>query len=165
MPAVPEGAAPSRRARMRRLAGALLAGAGVLAVGVSAAGLWMFTSADVRATGGEFQNRLRVPPLLEPKVGPDGVKRFDLRLQAGTAEFVRGSGTATWGVNGAYLGPTLRAARGDRVELRVRNDLPEETTLHWHGMHLPASADGGPHEPIRRGATWTPRAARRVGPR
>jgi FtsP/CotA-like multicopper oxidase with cupredoxin domain len=40
--------------------------------------------------------------------------------------------------------------------MRVRNDLPEATTIHWHGMHLPAAADGGPHQPIQPGTTWTP---------
>lgn len=30
------------------------------------------------------------------------------------------------------------------------------TSLHWHGMHLPARMDGGPHQPIAAGATWTP---------
>jgi hypothetical protein len=56
-----------------------------------------------------------------------------------------GRRTDTWGANGAYLGPTIRAARGDRVLMNVSNELPEATTIHWHGMHLPAAADGGPH--------------------
>jgi blue copper oxidase len=38
----------------------------------------------------------------------------------------------------------------------VRNDLPETTTVHWRGMHLPAKADGGPHQPIEPGSTWQP---------
>jgi FtsP/CotA-like multicopper oxidase with cupredoxin domain len=40
--------------------------------------------------------------------------------------------------------------------MNVRNDLPEPTTVHWHGMHLPAAADGGPHQPIAPGETWSP---------
>jgi FtsP/CotA-like multicopper oxidase with cupredoxin domain len=55
-----------------------------------------------------------------------------------------------------YLGPTLRARPGDSVELRVHNKLPEATTIHWHGMHLPAVADGGPHQLIEPGETWAP---------
>ncbi|MPZ94157.1 MAG: multicopper oxidase domain-containing protein, partial [Propionibacteriales bacterium] len=38
----------------------------------------------------------------------------------------------------------------------VTNDLGEETSVHWHGMHLPAEADGGPHQPIAPGETWQP---------
>jgi FtsP/CotA-like multicopper oxidase with cupredoxin domain len=80
---------------------------------------------------------------------------FDLRLQQGTSQLLAGKPT-TWDANGAHLGPTLRATRGDQVVLHVRNDLPEPTTIHWHGMHLPAAADGGPHQPIDPGATWSP---------
>ena len=40
--------------------------------------------------------------------------------------------------------------------MRVRNEMDEVTTTHWHGMSLPAVADGGPHSPIEPGATWTP---------
>jgi blue copper oxidase len=40
--------------------------------------------------------------------------------------------------------------------VRVRNRLPESTTMHWHGMHVPARADGGPHQLVEPGETWTP---------
>lgn len=104
-----------------------------------------------------FTNRLRIPPLAEPSVAADGTKRFALTLQSGLqTAFLPGKTTATWGVNGAYLGPTLRAARGDKVSVSVVNKLAEPSTLHWHGMHLPAAMDGGPHQAIAPGATWTP---------
>jgi blue copper oxidase len=41
--------------------------------------------------------------------------------------------------------------------MQVTNRLPEPTTIHWHGMHLPAAADGGPHQLIPPGTTWSPR--------
>lgn len=59
-------------------------------------------------------------------------------------------------MNGPYLGPTLRASRGDRGAVAVSNQLPETTTLHWHGMHLPAEMDGGPHQEIGPGQLWQP---------
>ena len=61
------------------------------------------------------------------------------------------------GYNGAFLGPTLRARRGEHLSVNIRNDLAVPTTLHWHGMHLPAAMDGGPHTPIAAGdgiAEW-----------
>jgi len=132
----------------------MLLALGVFALVASACTL--YSRADVNAVGElGFENELKIPPLLEPRA-EDGRKVFDLTLQQGRAELLPGKPAETWGVNGAYLGPTLRAERGDRVELRVRNDLPETTTVHWHGMHLPAVADGGPHQPIEPGATWTP---------
>ncbi|MBX6722388.1 MAG: multicopper oxidase domain-containing protein, partial [Dactylosporangium sp.] len=51
---------------------------------------------------------------------------------------------------------TLRARRGEQVVVNVHNALDETTTVHWHGMHLPARMDGGPHQPIRPGSTWSP---------
>jgi bilirubin oxidase len=50
----------------------------------------------------------------------------------------------------------LRAARGEQVRVIVENRLSEITTVHWHGMHLPARYDGGPHQPIDAGAQWQP---------
>lgn len=105
----------------------------------------------------EFRNRLRIPELLAPKARSDGTKRFHLELAPGESEFLPGRKTGTWGANGPYLAPTLRARDGDEVAVTVRNKLPEATTLHWHGMHLPARADGGPHQMIAAGATWRPR--------
>ncbi|MFC5923333.1 multicopper oxidase family protein [Micromonospora vulcania] len=79
---------------------------------------------------------------------------FNLTAQAGTQDFGHGA-TSTWGFNGAVLGPTLRATRGEQVAVSVTNALDQSTTVHWHGMHLPASADGGPHQPIMPGQTWS----------
>ena len=45
---------------------------------------------------------------------------------------------------------------GDRLTLRVKNNLAEPTTLHWHGLHIPARYDGGPHQVIAPGQTWEP---------
>lgn len=99
-------------------------------------------------------NRLRIPPQLAPP--PRDVREYTLTLRAGRTEFLDGRATTSWGVNGPYLGPTLRVSTGDRVRMVVRNELPEATTLHWHGMRLPATCDGGPHQMIRSGATWHP---------
>jgi blue copper oxidase len=141
-----------RRALVSFLAVAALALAGV-AAGLGA----LYASADTSTVGElDFANELRIPPLLEGEAEGEGVKVFDLRLQTGTSELLPGTTTETWGVNGAYLGPTLRVSNGDRVRMNVRNDLPEPTTVHWHGMHLPAAADGGPHQPIAPGDTWSP---------
>jgi FtsP/CotA-like multicopper oxidase with cupredoxin domain len=143
--------------RLRRLLFAGIAVAVLLAVGLAAAGYALYSNARVDTVGElDFSQRLRIPPLLDPTVDADGRKRFDLTLREGRAELLPGRPTPTWGINAPYLGPTLRATRGDRVQMNVTNDLPEPTTLHWHGMHLPAAADGGPHQPIEPGASWRP---------
>lgn len=104
----------------------------------------------------DFDQRLKIPPLAKSHVEADGTRVFDLTAQEGTTELLPGKPTKTWGFNGSYLGPTLRASRGEEVRVNVHNHLDEMTTVHWHGMHIPARFDGGPHQPIRPGATWSP---------
>ena len=103
-----------------------------------------------------FENPLKIPPLLEPVIGSDGTKHFTLTIKKGTTEFLPGKLTDTWGINESYLGPTIRASRGDQVAFDVVNQLDETSTLHWHGMMLPAVMDGGPHQMIEAGTTWSP---------
>jgi len=50
--------------------------------------------------------------------------------------------------NGQVPGPTLELHEGDRVTIHFRNELPEPTTVHWHGLHLPAASDGSPLQPV-----------------
>lgn len=98
--------------------------------------------------------RLNIPPQLTGTVR-DGVSNFDLNVQEGMSDFHPNAATPTIGINGHYLGPTLRLPRNSKVALHVRNALKEPTTLHWHGFHLPATEDGGPHQVIAPGAEWT----------
>jgi FtsP/CotA-like multicopper oxidase with cupredoxin domain len=53
--------------------------------------------------------------------------------------------TDVWAYNGAVPGPVLRVRQGERLRVDVVNDLPEETTVHWHGLRLPNAMDGVPH--------------------
>jgi FtsP/CotA-like multicopper oxidase with cupredoxin domain len=86
----------------------------------------------------------------------DGVRTFDLTLQSGQTAFEPGRPVSTLGINGPYLGPTLRATQGDTVAFNILNQIGEPTTVHWHGMLLPAAMDGGPHQEIAPGTTWQP---------
>lgn len=82
---------------------------------------------------------------------------FSLSVQKGTKMFYPGYNTNTLGYNGAFLGPTLIMKKGDNVNIFVKNNLPVEiTTVHWHGFHIPAKFDGGPHQLITPGTTWNP---------
>jgi len=102
-----------------------------------------------------FETPLAVPPLLEGSLKGD-VREYDLSIQSGVTEFFKGYQTPTWGLNGSFLGPTLKLRRGETVRVNVTNHLDETTTLHWHGFNLPAKHDGGPHQPIQPGETWSP---------
>ena len=47
-----------------------------------------------------------------------------------------------WGFNQQVPGPLLKAKKGDTFVVNVKNNLPEPTIVHWHGIRLPASMDG-----------------------
>ena len=98
---------------------------------------------------------LAIPPLDRGRV-EGGVRIFGLTLQKGTSRFFRGLDTPTLGINAAYLGPVLRLRSGERTRFNVTNDIGEASTLHWHGFNLPARTDGGPHQIIAPGTTWSP---------
>ena len=61
--------------------------------------------------------------------------------------------TSVLAYNGRIPGPTLDVREGDHVIVHFRNELDEPTTVHWHGIHLPASSDGSPFNPIAPGET------------
>ncbi|MFD7263299.1 multicopper oxidase family protein [Streptomyces sp. NPDC059874] len=143
--------------RWKRVLLALGAVAGVFVLTIGGLFTWLYTGAEVSTVGAvDFHNALRVPPLAPSTVETDGTRVFDLRMQAGQTEFEPGAQTPTWGFNGSYLGPTLRAAKGEKVRVKIANALPEESTVHWHGMHLPAAMDGGPHQMVPAGGSWAP---------
>lgn len=81
-------------------------------------------------------------------------RQFTLTARRGVSQLLSGVATPTLGYNGALLGPALRLRSGERTAIRVRNDLDETTTVHWHGLVVPPEVDGGPHQPVAPGATW-----------
>lgn len=104
----------------------------------------------------DFASPLPVPPLAESHLDDDGTRVFALDAQSGSSEFLPGVQTETWGFGRPYLGPTLVANVGETVAVDVTNSLDEPTTVHWHGMHLPAEMDGGPHQLVQPGESWRP---------
>lgn len=133
--------------------GQMISRRGILLGATAAGAAFLLASRSGLAAAGRFANPLRIPPLLEGTAGADG-KVYDLNVASGKSEFLSGISTPTLGINGAYLGPTIRCREGDRVTLRVRNSLTEPTTLHWHGLYLPAASDGGPHQVVEPGTVW-----------
>jgi blue copper oxidase len=81
---------------------------------------------------------------------------FNLIIKDTFSQLTVGNQTITAGINGKIWGPTLFFNKGDTVHMNVLNKLNEATTLHWHGFHLPAVMDGGPHQMIPAGTTWQP---------
>lgn len=94
---------------------------------------------------------------LEYKI-KNGAKEFHLIAQPVTREFLPGYPMNVWGFNGSMPGPTIEVTQGDRVRIVVHNELPEDTTVHWHGFELPVQYDGSmtlTQNPIKPGETFT----------
>ena len=97
--------------------------------------------------------------LAEAEVPPTGeTRRFELAVQATSWELLPGVQTEAVTFNGTVPGPTIRVTEGDTIEIVVRNELDEPTSIHWHGLHVPNDQDGVAgvtQDPIEPGETYT----------
>lgn len=126
-----------------------------LASGIAISSPFSYRLADANPALSPFSSPLRLPPLLQGR-SEKNTRVFDLTLRQGLSNFLGNVQTATVGINSDFLGPVIRVNRGDNVRLNVSNQLFEPTTLHWHGLNLPAAMDGGPHQIIPPGESWSP---------
>lgn len=83
-------------------------------------------------------------------------RTVEVRLTAAPARIALQLGVVSdaYAYNGSVPGPTVEVHEGDRVIIHFRNDLPEPTTIHWHGMHIPADMDGSPLNPVAPGTQF-----------
>lgn len=93
-------------------------------------------------------------PMTDLTGGIDG--RIALALGPSTHDFGNSAASDTFGINNSYLGPVLRVKQGQTLPFDVTNGIGDVTTLHWHGLHIPGDVDGGPHQEIENGHTWSP---------
>ncbi len=85
------------------------------------------------------------------------VKEYDLEVAPGDFD-LGGRTVSSWGYNGGIPGPEIRLTEGDTLRVRVDNRLPEDTTIHWHGLPIVNDMDGVPditQPPIRAGEDFT----------
>lgn len=81
---------------------------------------------------------------LKPQATTPGVHRYTLTAQAFPWQTTPSQTVMAWGYNGTVPGPLLRFTVGDKVEIVLKNRLPQATTLHWHGLAVPEAQDGVP---------------------
>lgn len=121
-----------------------------LTTAVAAAGSLPLWSRSLMAA--QDRPELPIPALLTP----DARGVINVTAQQGKTRWLDQT-VATWGYNGALLGPALQLERGKPVTINLRNQLPEATTVHWHGLELPGEVDGGPQARIAPGEARTVR--------
>ena len=93
----------------------------------------------------------------------NGAKVFHLTAEIVKRELLPGSSMGPakvltlWGYNGSVPGPTIEVNEGDHVRVIFHNNLPEHTTVHWHGLEVPINMDGLPfvsQPPVKPGETF-----------
>lgn len=75
------------------------------------------------------------------------VWRYQASLREGSAESIQT-------LSGSYLGPIFRVKQGQQVQVRLKNELPDPTIIHWHGLRVPEEMDGHPRDAIAPGASY-----------
>ncbi|MFS8055073.1 multicopper oxidase family protein [Rhizobium sp. BR 317] len=95
---------------------------------------------------------LRELPRLANQSGEVGLFRANLAAEPAIVRFAEGLDTRVLLYNGGN--PVIEAREGDRIEIDFRNGIPDQpTTVHWHGMPVPADQDGNPMVPVAAGAS------------
>ena len=79
---------------------------------------------------------------LSPIISEDGYKVFNLTASIIKWEVEQGKFVEGWAYNGQIPGPILRANVGDKIRIVLKNELPESTSLHLHGVRVPNAMDG-----------------------
>ena len=92
----------------------------------------LFIPGMLFGNGSSAGGQLPVPPVLEGKELKLDIRQGELELPFGTSK--------TLGFNGSYLGPTIRLSSGDLADISITNSISENTTVHWHGLHVPAES-------------------------
>ncbi|CAB3393520.1 multicopper oxidase domain-containing protein [Kyrpidia spormannii] len=90
-----------------------------------------------------------------PKILPDGTKEYDLTASVFPWELYPGATIDAWGYNQRVPGPLIRVRVGDKVAIVLKNDLPQPTTLHLHGLAVPNAMDGVPQMSTQSGTLGT----------
>lgn len=101
--------------------------------------------------GGSDEPSLSLLPFVDTNPDPNIVE-VELVAERATHEYLAGKPADVWafrdaaraGAKATIPGPLLEAKLGDRVIVHFRNELPEDTTVHWHGLRVPNAADGTP---------------------
>jgi FtsP/CotA-like multicopper oxidase with cupredoxin domain len=97
-------------------------------------------------------DRTLVPPVLTDTNPDPAIVEVQLIAAPATHEYLPGKLADVWafrdgarpGAVASIPGPMLEAKLGDKVIVHFRNELPDETTIHWHGLRVPNASDGTP---------------------
>lgn len=128
---------PSRRQFLRLLA----SGGGALALGAGAGLPDLLAAYGPAQVGADAVQDTRNPLRLATERSPSGL---ELVAGSGRAEIGAGVQVPGWYLNDQLPSPLLRVRRGDLFQVEMKNELPQDLILHWHGLAPPEEMDGHP---------------------
>lgn len=111
------------------------------------------------ATGAHLAARTSDETFAEPPLAPNtstkpGIVEVTITAEPTRLSLTPGQSTDVYSYNGSVPGPTIEVREGDRLLVHFRNQLKEATSIHWHGLHIPADMDGSPLNPVLPGKTY-----------
>src|SRR5216683_5996044 len=146
-----------RRSSRSRLGDAASVTGGLVVVALGFAGVSLAAGGAVPFVGNAHPAAAQ--PASAPLAQSDGqVRQFQLTVGRTQWELAPGKVVDAYAYNGQVPGPELRVIEGDTVQVTVKNELSEPTTVHWHGVDVPVAMDGVPDTsgpPIAPGGTFT----------
>ncbi len=116
-----------------------------------------------------FANPTTAPVILTPFTSAPVSLAVDLTAGRATLPIFSGAETPVWRyqssvregsaesiqtLSNSYLGPIFRVKKGQRVQVRLKNELPDPTIIHWHGLLIPEEMDGHPRYAIAPGESF-----------
>jgi hypothetical protein len=93
----------------------------------------------------------------EGRMPDDSIIKEQYRFKGGMHHMNLPKEVKLWGYNGSMPGPAIETIVGDRVRIVLKNELPEPTSIHWHGLEVPNDMDGAggvTQQPVPPGGTF-----------
>lgn len=125
----------------RDVGGAIMPPGMISGFDVPAAAMRDMAAVDPRQTSYQASADARGDQLLKPRI-ENGIKIFELRASVIRWNILPDVTVDAYAFNRQIPGPRLSLTQGDRVRINFHNDLPEATTIHWHGLIVPNEMDG-----------------------
>ena len=111
----------------------------------------ILTRSNLSAHAAQFETPLPIPQLIDAKANANAVA---LTIRQGLHAYRPGQPVQSFGYSAPVLGPVIRLARGETTDITIENKTSRPTTVHWHGLIVPGTVDGGPHNTIAAGDRW-----------
>jgi FtsP/CotA-like multicopper oxidase with cupredoxin domain len=140
----------ARRSGRRRARRNILGSTMLVLLGAFAA----LGAARTAVVGGAPDAGFPSPPTLRSTSTVPGTVEVTITAAPMRLSLLPGTMTEAYSYNGTVPGPTLELHEGDRLIVHFHNALPEATSIHWHGLHIPADMDGSPLRPVKPGGSY-----------